>query len=687
MPYQPRPMRADRVVVHFVSFQPRGPKPACWKETYWVQDYDCFYASVFEHENPALKSLPLVCSSGRHISCPIHPFVSWPSFLPRAGRKADYERLCNRYKCKSPPLRWQRLKATKKQIVVTCNYEARRRGLHKLELISEAKKKVPDLIIVLGEELGRFRDASKLLYRYLEGFTWSGKVEKLGFDEVFLDVTDIVDYNLKLLNPHDLKHSFFCLSRNDPTVGFPFDATAIAGHVYPPDYILPCPHSAPNAHMDVLTARLILGSHFAQRLRLGLEEEMGYTSTVGISTSKLLSKLVGNVNKPKAQTTLCPPYDIAEDDGGGHTATTLGSNVTKFVDSHEIGKIPGIGFKTAQRIRNHVLSRPPDFGVGQGWGGTKESVSVRDVRRFPSMGPELLEKVLGVPGAERGIGAKIWGLIRGIDDVEVQQAKKIPTQISIEDSYGRIDTMAQVLKELRMLATSLINRMHADLVEDEDDPDSKSKKRWIAHPKTVRLSTRPRPPLNDEGARTRSFNRISRSGPLPNFVFDLSSSVDAIAERLVQECLVPMFKRLHSPQGSWNISLINIGVTNMVETASDESSAGGRDIGKMFRRQEDVLKEWKVEDRPVAPDTIPVGASTTEPAEGHHTAEPSAGHEAVDTIVAGSEDTLHPTQDTIDEDEWDDEGADESHERCSICGAVMPAFAMSAHERFHSLDE
>ena len=125
----------------------------------------------------------------------------------------------------------------------------------------------------------------------------------------------------------------------------------------------------------------------------------------------------------------------------------------------------------------------------------------------------------------------------------------------------------------------------------------------------------------------------------------------------------------------------------MVETASDESSAGGRDIGKMFRRQEDVLKEWKVEDRPVAPDTSPVGASTTEPAEGHHTAEPSAGHEAVDTIVAGSEDTLHPTQDTIDEDEWDDEGADESHERCSICGAVMPAFAMSAHERFHSLDE
>jgi len=28
--------------------------------THATQDYDCFYASVFEHENPALKSLPLV---------------------------------------------------------------------------------------------------------------------------------------------------------------------------------------------------------------------------------------------------------------------------------------------------------------------------------------------------------------------------------------------------------------------------------------------------------------------------------------------------------------------------------------------------------------------------------------------------------------------------------------------------
>jgi hypothetical protein len=57
--------------------------------------------------------------------------------------------------------------------------------LHKLQLIREAKKVCPDVVIVLGEDLTRFRDASKDLYNFLRGSIWSGKAEKLGFDEVW----------------------------------------------------------------------------------------------------------------------------------------------------------------------------------------------------------------------------------------------------------------------------------------------------------------------------------------------------------------------------------------------------------------------------------------------------------------------------------------------------------------------
>lgn len=76
------------------------------------------------------------------------------------------------------------LAVQQKQIVVTCNYEARRRGLRKLQLISEAKRVCPDVVIILGEDLTRFRDASKDLYLYLRSFVWGQRVERLGFDEV-----------------------------------------------------------------------------------------------------------------------------------------------------------------------------------------------------------------------------------------------------------------------------------------------------------------------------------------------------------------------------------------------------------------------------------------------------------------------------------------------------------------------
>ncbi|KAI4150916.1 MAG: hypothetical protein L6R39_002130 [Caloplaca ligustica] len=171
-----------------------------------------------------------------------------------------------------------------------------------------------------------------------------------------------------------------------------------------------------------LFMRLTLGSHLAQHLRHQLEEHQGYSSTVGISTTKLISKLIGNINKPKGQTTLLPPYSSND---------SSESNVTRFLDGLDIGKVPGIGFKMAQKIRDHVLGRPAAFDAGLVYGGTKENVAVKDVRLFPSMGAELFEKLLGGHGAPKGVGMRVWGLINGVDDTQVSKAREVPQQISI----------------------------------------------------------------------------------------------------------------------------------------------------------------------------------------------------------------------------------------------------------------
>ena len=573
-------------------------------------DYDCFYASVFEAKQPSLRSLPFAVQQ--------------------------------------------------KQIIVTCNYEARRRGLHKLMLITDAKRVCPDVIIELGEDISQFRDASKELYNFISGYSWNGKIERLGFDEVWMDVTDIVDYNMETLNKNDLQHSFFQTTKDDPTQGFEFDASTLAGHAY-------LRNEETSLHnKDIssdLSLRLRLGSHLALYVRHQLENQKGYTCTVGIATNKLLSKLVGNLNKPKGQTTLMPP--LAEADGQT-------SNVTTFMYEHEIGKVPGIGFKLAQKLREFVLQRPPEQNAPYS-GVVKEAVTVGAVRNHPEINSDKLEKLLGGPGSPRGIGYKVWCLMHGIDDTEVSQARAIPRQISIEDSYTRLDFYAGLLKQLDLLARSLITRMRIDLLADEDDfqetevealdnttngsNSQLASKKWLAHPKTLRLTTRPRLPLLPDGTRPRTMKRISHSCPLPNFIFNLEESIDSLAEKLVHGSLLSMFRKLHPEKSSWNLSLVNLAVTNMAETGGESKTASGRDIGHMLRRQEDVLKDFRVID---AHDDVVEGIETDSPA-----------FDAVENDTNG---------DFLD----DEDGHEVATEFCSYCGSHIPTFALVAHQRFHS---
>lgn len=427
-------------------------------------------------------------------------------------------------------------------------------------------------------------------------------------------------------------------------------------------------------------------------MRHRLELEKQHTCTVGISTSKTLSKLVGNVHKPNSQTTLLPPY-ISEDGN---------DNVTSFIDSHEVGKIPGIGFKIAQKLRALVLQRPADFDSGLVYGGTKESVLVGDVRKHPNIGPDTLEKLLGGPGTPHGIGLKIWALLNGCDDSEVGPARDVPTQISLEDSYLRLDTMTDVKKELLMLSKSLLKRMHVDLLEDDEDADlstdqsgdvaePSSTKRWTAFPKTLRLTTRPRPPPNPDGSRNRSFARISRSGPMPNFVFRLKDSVDGLAERLVNEALLPLFRKLHPEKSGWNLSLINVAATNMVDAATEKGVGGvGRDIGRMFKRQDEVLKDFRVTEIDDAAPTESIRSEWTDSVlHTEKTAAPVVTARGFESNRGGSEDIPTPSQEAAfaTHDAWESEDedmvSDEAY-RCSDCGAVMPIFAMGAHARWHA---
>ena len=258
--------------------------------------------------------------------------------------------------------------------------------------------------------------------------------------------------------------------------------------------------------------------------------------------------------------------------------------------------------------------------------------------------------------------------------------------------------MGEVRKELAMLAGSLIKRMRLDLTSDVGDDDGifngeeevdsnnspETSRKWIAYPQTLRLTTRPRPPLNPDGTRSRSFNRISKSYNMPSMIFNLSNCVDALAERLVDDTLIPLFRKLHPERSGWNLSLVNLCATNMSLIVADTKGRVGRDIKKMFRKQNDVLKQWKVEDVDVAPSEEQISQEADPPAELDANMEILRnGH------CHGSEDIRNLTQDSYgDDDAWNsEEELLDLGDACKICGAVMPLFAMIAHERFHTIPD
>ena len=266
----------------------------------------------------------------------------------------------------------------------------------------------------------------------------------------------------------------------------------------------------------------------------------------------------------------------------------------------------------------------------------------------------------------------------------------------------RLNDITSVKKELIMLTSSLIRRMRLDLMSDLEENDeigdnsdeqqqgyrNAISRQWIAHPRTLRLTTRPRPPMNPDGSRSRSFTRISKSCNMPSLIFSDSHSPEATVEKLVNDALIPLFRKLHPEPSGWDLSLINLCATNMALSATDDKNSAGRDIGRMSRRQETVPKAWKVDDIDTAPTNHDAEKSPTRYVD--KMPMPDAVTSTFqDDVQHGSEDTYISTQESHgDESSWDGENeAANGGEACNVCGAVMPSFAMIAHLRFHSLPD
>lgn len=103
-------------------------------------DCDCFYASVEMRDDPSLRNRPLA-----------------------VGGRPD-----------------------QRGVIATCNYEARRYGVHSAMSSALAMRKCPDLLI-LPSAMDKYRTASRQIMAIYRDYT--ADVEPLSLDEAYLDVS------------------------------------------------------------------------------------------------------------------------------------------------------------------------------------------------------------------------------------------------------------------------------------------------------------------------------------------------------------------------------------------------------------------------------------------------------------------------------------------------------------------
>lgn len=453
-------------------------------------------------------------------------------------------------------------------------------------------------------------------------------------EKIFIDATDMIDFNMAQLKDEMGDRAFFRLSRTDPSVGFSFGLSVLPGHTYPPS-------TSAYDFSSLLHRRLFLASHLASFIRAQILTSFNHTCSAGISTSKLTAKLAGSVNKPDKQTLLLPGFEA------------------EFLAGHEVGKVPGIGYKAAQKIRNAVLGKPLDTVVKEEfefW-EVSEKVTVGDARAC--LTPEGLETMIG---GNSGLGRKMWGWLYGIDNSRIEAAPIIPTQISIEDTFrpGKLTNLTELAHILKQLTLKLLQRMHTELIGPGGE-------KWLAHPRNFRLSVR-------FHQKNLNFSRVSKSAIMPRYIFSLTTAIESNAERLVKDVALGLFKKLCRDK-RWELQLLNVAAVNMVDGNS------GGDIREIFTSRKVDWQEKENKKREKYGNNGPENHSEEEGEEGEEEEEKEEEEEE------GEEDWNDGFMPDGDGGGGRGPVGFEDNDPCLLCGARFPIFALEAHKRFHDMGE
>ncbi len=230
--------------------------------------------------------------------------------------------------------------SSRRGVVSTASYEARRFGVCSAMPIFKAKERCPQGIF-LPVKMEKYKEVSKKVMDILSDFT--PLVEQVSIDEAYLDITGTEN---------------------------------------------------------------LLGSpeEIARHIKDRISKKTGLTCSIGIAPNKFLAKVASDMHKPDGLTII------------------LANEVTTFLSTLPVEKIPGVGKRTVEGLRHYGIK------------------TVGDLERFSK---EQLLKNFGK------FGLRLYELAQGRDDSHVvtgREVKSISSEKTLLSDTGDLDMLKSLLK-------------------------------------------------------------------------------------------------------------------------------------------------------------------------------------------------------------------------------------------------
>lgn len=452
-------------------------------------DFDAFYCGVEEKLNPSLKGKPFIV----------------------------YQKNC----------------------VATLSYAARALGIKKLDTVTNVLKSFPNITLINGEDLSKYKTEGNNICSHISKQVFSCKttttttvddsqfecvnnggsvgrveIERLGMEEMWIDVSDIIDYNCERLiqtypglctitscnyEVTDEMSEGWELFLKDNEESFPFEDFDHESLLHPHtfsftanDFFFQSPATIvhPPSMMTTtdfanflplnqknLDLKLYIASFIGNYLREYISLQLGYSCSVGIATNKALAKMSCSMNKPFGLS-LC--------------LSSTDKRKKQFIDPWPLSKIPSFGLKMRREILQYInnnQSLAPTLYTDK----DLTAKLITDNLTF-SQFTKALSNI--IPNPDRI--SFLWKLLHGNDTSKIkniyiqidplnQNTNNLlsiynpvilpKNQISVEDTYGKsvnsiikrktISSVVELKKEFIRLVQNLLNEVYNTLINKE----------------------------------------------------------------------------------------------------------------------------------------------------------------------------------------------------------------------------